>query len=559
MRVSPVLAMLLTVAAAAQPWQPEEFPIGYWCGPPAAYNTLESWQTIKDCNFTWAMGAGYNTEGNKAMLDYCGQIGLKAMVIDSRVDWQMVYGEPWQDVIAQIVQEYGSHPALYGYFLRDEPNYMLFDGLGKISQELQKRDPRHLPYINLFPTYATPEQLGTPNFAEHLDKYLSIVKPAVISWDHYTLRVGGDSPDYFENLGLIRDASLRSGAPGWNIIQAMSYDPSIRQPTDAEMRWQVYTSLAYGIKGIMYFVYWSYTDEPQFVGIVDAQGKPARLYPIVQKLNAEMKALGKVLLGLTSTGVYHTGPTPQGATRLGTDSLIALPQEVPLVIGFFNQTAGDARYAMVVNSSYSEPVDFAASLRPSVTGLTEITPDGLREVPIEVAEGQAKLHLEPGEGKLFRLETEFIYPAVPDPITRIDFQFNTDGDAEGWGEPSCIEGQTVRDGVMGLTLTGPDPYVSRRWLHLAPDQYTKIRLRMKLPECEPTAQFFFTIAEEMGFADDKYIPFAVIPDGEWHEYEIPVADHPKWKGHAVRGIRLDPTAAGVVPGTKVEIDWIVGE
>lgn len=49
------------------------------------------------------------------------------------------------------------------------------------------------------------------------------------------------------------------------------------------------------------------------------------------------------------------------------------------------------------------------------------------------------------------------------------------------------------------------------------------------------------------------------PDGEWHEYVIPVAKHPQWQGKAIRAIRLDPTVGGAEVGSKLAIDWIVGE
>ena len=56
------------------------------------------------------------------------------------------------------------HPALYSYFITDEPSAPAFAGLGKLVAYLRQRDPDHLAYINLFPTYASNEQLGTPEF-----------------------------------------------------------------------------------------------------------------------------------------------------------------------------------------------------------------------------------------------------------------------------------------------------------------------------------------------------------------------------------------------------------
>ena len=112
-----------------------------------------------------------------------------------------------------------------------------------------------MPYINLFPTYASSKQLGNPTYADHLESFMRTVRPAVLSYDHYSLmKDGTDRKDYFENLSLIREAGLRWGVPPWNIILSIPHF-GYRDPTEAEMRWQVYTSLAYGMKGILYFTY----------------------------------------------------------------------------------------------------------------------------------------------------------------------------------------------------------------------------------------------------------------------------------------------------------------
>lgn len=555
---------LLAVAAvpicAQVSWQADEFPIGYWYGPPAAHNTLETWRTVAEGNFTFAMGGGYGVEGNRRMLDFCREVGIKALVHDGRIGWQMTGNDDWRETIGEVVADYADHTALLGYYLQDEPSYELFRALGEISGEFQRRDPARIPYINLFPTYASVEQLGTPNYEDHLDKYLSIVRPTVLSYDHYALRKDGtDRPDYFENLDLIREYGLRYGVPPWNIIISLPHF-GYRDPTAGEMRWQVYTSLAYGMKGIMYFTYWT---APQWqeqgeIAIVDKDGNPARLYPVVRELNAEIKALGPTLLGLTSTGVFHTGDIPLRATRLGRDAVIQLPQDAPLVVGFFRDEEG-AEYALIANRDYAEAVEFALRVRPHVVGLTEISAQDGGEVPLEIVDGAAAMRLEAGDGRLLRLTTEFRYPEPPEPLTEINFRFETDGDIEGWGAFHSLSNSVVRDGILTLTFTGADPHMSRMFVRLEPDRYSKIRVRMKLPPCETQGQFFWTTREEPTFRDDKYLNFPVIPDGEWHEYEIPVATHEKWAGQAIRGIRLDPTTGGAEPGSRVEIDWIVGE
>ena len=66
-------------------------------------------------------------------------------------------------------------------------------------------------------------------------------------------------------------------------------------------------SLAYGMKGILYFVYWPYPPLGKSA-IVDMKGKPTRLYPIIKRLNGDIRAIGPTLLSLRSTGTYHSGP-----------------------------------------------------------------------------------------------------------------------------------------------------------------------------------------------------------------------------------------------------------
>jgi len=558
-----ILALIVLAvpgALAQQPWQPEEFPIGYWYGPRVTYNNAETWRTVKECNFTFCGAAGgYSVEENNKMLDLCEQQGIPALVMDSRIAWTMVADDDWPDRIGEVVAEYGDHPALYGYYLKDEPNYELFDALGQISREFEKRDPRHLPYINLFPTYASVEQLGTPTYADHLDKFLSITTPRVLSYDHYCLmRKGGIRPDYFENLDLVREYGLKYGIPPWQIILSLSH-LAYRDPTAAEMRWQVYTSLVYGMKGIMYFTYWSsesWVQEGQ-IAIVDHEGKPARLYPIVQQLNGEIKRLGKVLLGLTSTGVYHTGETiPPGCARLGTESVVKVAQDLPLIVGLFKD-AQDVQYVMIVNRDYENPVEVSLSFLPHVTGVTHMP--ATEDEPVQFEDQSADIILPPGDGCLLRLQTAFEYPSPPQVVSTIDFQFNTDGNAEGWARTNQITSPVVRDGLLTATVGRNDPYMTQSFVRVPADTYSKIKVRMRITGGNPEGQLFWGTREEPQFSDEKYLNFPIVPDGEWHEYELPVGEHPKWQGKDIRSLRLDPTTWGTEDSATMQIDWIVGE
>src|SRR4051812_15572729 len=182
---------------------PDEFPIFYWHGPPPSFNTLEQWQRVRDCNFTVAGPTYYGLEDNRKLLAFCRQLRLKAIVSDPQLNREILDRPDWRDAMGRVIANYASDPALYGYYLEDEPNSGLFPDLALIHAEVRRQDPVHRPFINLFPTYASSDQPGAPTYGGYVEKFLRIVKPAILAYDHYALMKGGNiRADYFENLEL---------------------------------------------------------------------------------------------------------------------------------------------------------------------------------------------------------------------------------------------------------------------------------------------------------------------------------------------------------------------
>jgi hypothetical protein len=340
-------------------------------------------------------------------------LGLPLLLNDRRIDPAMTAKPGWQKTVTEIIADY-KHPGLEGFYGWDEPASDLFAQLGAMNAEFRRQAPNLFFTLNAFPNYATPEQLETPTYREHIEKYVSIIKPQVLCFDHYAVMADGTTgPKFFENLAAIRECAQKHRLSPWIFILSMKHG-SYAEPSLGGMRWQAYCSLAYGMKGVLYFLYWPY--EP--IGnsaIVDLQGQPTQAYPIVQKLNGEIRAIGKTLLGLESTGVYHTGRIPTGGTRLPQDAPLQLPPDISLVVGFF-EDAEKTPYALVANTDLSQAsVGFPMTLHPEVKRLFEIGKTDGAATPVELASSQATIDLQAGEGRLFRLETEFRYPE-PKPV-----------------------------------------------------------------------------------------------------------------------------------------------
>jgi hypothetical protein len=262
-----------------------------------------------------------------------------------------------------------------------------------------------VPCLNLFPTYASRAQLGTATYAEYLSRFIEVVNPLMLCYDNYPfLKNGTDRrnfEDFFLNLELVRDVSVKHDIPAWLAGQA-DWWTGLREASEAELRVQAYSALAYGFTGIGYFTYWP-VNRP-YEAAVDYQGKRQPLYEAIRRVNLRVKELGDMLVSMRSLGVYHTGQRiPEGCRRLPVTVPLLIEGKGTLVVGLFAGEKG--RYAMLVNRNYTQPTKFLVTLQQESRGLWVVEGSGSELAIDEKEDGQGRLSLEPGGGVLLRLGT----------------------------------------------------------------------------------------------------------------------------------------------------------
>jgi len=259
-----------------------------------------------------------------------------------------------------MIERVKTIPMMYFYFVTDEPNTAHFAALAKLVAHLRERDPAHPGYINLLPTYATNEQLGTKGdvttaYREYLRQFIKQVKPTLLSYDHYHFFVNpttgekSDGPQYFLNLALIREAALNANIPFLNIVQGSSWEAGVRIPTVDEIRWLNYTSLAYGAQAIMYFVF---SESFQFESM--------------KEMNPQFISIASQLQPLRSLGAYHVGSVPLGGVALPKNATVSLSFSgqgdslMPasgMLLGYFGKNAmSKPTHVLVVNLNYKNSV-----------------------------------------------------------------------------------------------------------------------------------------------------------------------------------------------------------
>ncbi|HEX3601868.1 MAG TPA: hypothetical protein VHU84_17075, partial [Lacipirellulaceae bacterium] len=325
--------------------EPEAFfPIMAWDGIPNDPAVLKK---MHDCGFTVA---GFVPP---AALDACQAAGLKGIVSDARTsdyDWTKVNPKIAKERVASLVKEVRNHPAVFGYYLRDEPAASFFPGLATVSSDIKELHPGVWPYINLFPNYATPDQLGAATYDDYLEKFIATCHPPIISYDHYAIFEGGGfRPEYFANLESVRRAAVKHNLPFWQIVLSVG-SLSYREPTPIDMSFEVYTSLAYGARGIAYFKYLTPAVGNYRGGPIDQFGNENPMWHTMQQLNLQIGKLAPTLLKLKSDRVYHFGALPIGCVGPDADSLVeALPGS--MLVGDFTHEDG-SRYLMIVNKNF---------------------------------------------------------------------------------------------------------------------------------------------------------------------------------------------------------------
>ena len=327
----------------------ESIPILAWYSIPADYSTLENYQDLADAGFNINFShLGTLPEAMKA-LDLAQKVGVKVMF-----SCQELSAEP-----EETVKKVKDHPALYGYFLRDEPAVKDFPLLGEWAKRIKAVDDKHPIYLNLFPNYAPDNILGC-TYPEYVHRFVEEVGLPMLSFDFYPVTVKGIRQSWWSNLEVIAKEAKEAGIPFWAFSLSTAHNPYPVAKMQS-MRLQFYTDLAYGAQGLQYFTYWCPTP-----GIWDFNNAPINemggktaVYYLVKEMNKELQARADVFMGAKVLMLGHTGETlPPDVTPL-TD----LPSQVSVldtkgkgaVVSHLEN--GEWQYLMIVNRSLDEKVD----------------------------------------------------------------------------------------------------------------------------------------------------------------------------------------------------------
>ncbi len=138
--------------------QGNPIPILAWYSIPPEQTTLARYMELRESGITFSLSFFNDAETMSHALDTAFKAGIK----------MIVYCPELKTDPEKTVRRFMHHPAVAGYMLRDEPNRADFPELAEWARKIRQTDDSHFCYLNLFPDYATEEQLGTKTYQEYV-------------------------------------------------------------------------------------------------------------------------------------------------------------------------------------------------------------------------------------------------------------------------------------------------------------------------------------------------------------------------------------------------------
>lgn len=324
----------------------------------------------------------------------------------------------------------------------DEPGDEELEAIGELTQWIRETYPRVPVFTNL-------------SFMKvSHDRYIKTCQPDILSFDQYPLLRNGQTQDhYLYNLAWGRHSAQTARLPYWLFLQAYGREAekassAYRVPDEADLRFLVFTHLAHGGTGIMFFHYYGHQGSMIEDIKVENEGRArapqhryeftvaSRAWFAVRDVAPEVQNLGRALVNLRSKGrVTYAGSgklwdhdppryskhnredgyrssrfAGQGALK---SVRVCQENDMGLLVGFFDDEAGE-EYFMVVNMMHGLHQSKTDALRTvrltfdrnvtkierlnRLTGEVEI----LATTPAKGDTVQLDVPLEGGSGDLFK-------------------------------------------------------------------------------------------------------------------------------------------------------------
>ena len=370
--------------------------IGIFWEPPFQYTTPEQYDWIRDANVTFIeitnREGAINKEASNLQLKLAAERGIN-VAYSVGVDGKDLLRMSEQQII-DYMNELKKNPIITDIHVRDEPAEPWV--YSAACRAIMKAGVN--PRLNFLPFWAT---WVFENYQGHVeDTIIEAGKEyyGSLCYDQYPFPYNGGDPDMFYNLNMFREIGLKYDVPTAFYIQSIGEGGNFRRTNGGEIRYHTSAGLAYGLKSMTYFTWWTtgFCD-PKDYAIISPYGEKTDIYDDVASINGQILKVGPVLARLDALEVHHTGGSETGITRCDPTAvpLYAKPKSrYGVIISLMEDRETGRDYIMLVNKNYKKEATYEFELTDAITHLYNLNSGEYAE--LDISTGKVELTFEPG-------------------------------------------------------------------------------------------------------------------------------------------------------------------
>lgn len=208
-------------------------------------------------------------------LDLCAEKNMKVIVCDRRTYWSNLTKrgeEVFRKEVEDAVLDFGSHPAVFGFHIGDEPGGKQMDDMIKAYRIVKAAAPHLSPFVNFLPLWEEDnfkDTLGVEpdGYKDLLNRVVKEAKIEMLCYDYYGQCAYFDpqanEATYFKNLKIFGEVARENHIPLFTTLLSVGHW-SLRCPTEDDIKWQISTAVSMGVTGILWFFIYERTLDGSF-------------------------------------------------------------------------------------------------------------------------------------------------------------------------------------------------------------------------------------------------------------------------------------------------------
>ncbi|MBR3415961.1 MAG: hypothetical protein IKH09_04635 [Clostridia bacterium] len=299
-------------------------------------------------------------------------------------DYKKLGREGYIAKVRPLIDALSSHPALYGFYVGDEPSCRedleaSADVIG-IHKQLAPHLTPFLNYTGSMTGFSDADRGGRT-----LDEWMKYVKERtgteMICFDVYDQQIndGGGKTMFFDAVKKMVDAGKACETDVWGCLISTG-GHVYREPTEVDMKWQIHMAAALGLRGVLWFKFYDRDFANDGYGSpIDEFGNPTQaFYGIYRTQRRFMNHYGEFIMKMKHKKTYSVkldrGVFP--IFKPGDHDLIKeINADDETIVSFFDGDDG-YEYMCVCNSEYRHYGSVKYTIDPSKCALYNVRGNG---------------------------------------------------------------------------------------------------------------------------------------------------------------------------------------